>query len=81
MLAEFNSDGIGMMLAVLWCKGTFSCSLEDNRDESASQMEEEHSLAFDFSHFLSFFFFERFRQECDEHRRVCDCIGQKGCEW
>ena len=55
MLAEFNSDGIGMMLAVLWCKGTFSCSLEDNRDESASQMEEEHSLAFDFSHFLSFF--------------------------
>ena len=36
-------------------QGAFTCSLVDNRDELASQMEEEHSLAFDFSHFLSFF--------------------------
>ena len=36
-------------------QGTFSCSSEDSRNETASQMEEGHSLAFDFSHFLSFF--------------------------
>ena len=34
--------------------------LEDSRNETASRMKEKHSLAFDFSHSLSFFFLSVF---------------------